>query len=179
MDKRAIFVIFGLLAASTALAQAYRWVDDDGITHYSDRPVPGAERVILPKSSSNRVRTFQPPAASSQASQSSQSSQADSAQAPFSYESLEVVSPTAEETLWNIEGVLSVSVAVNPSLQAGHQVRAYFNGNAQLVSGTSFQLEEVWRGVHNIQVEVIDANGKLMIRSQTNRFYVQQNRVGL
>ena len=57
MDKRAIFVIFGLLAASTALAQAYRWVDDDGITHYSDRPVPGAERVILPNSSSNRVRT--------------------------------------------------------------------------------------------------------------------------
>ncbi len=176
MDKRAIFVIFGLLAASTALAQAYqayRWVDDDGITHYSDRPVPGAELVILPKSSSSRVRTFRRPAATSQPNQ------ADSVQAPFRYESIELVSPTAEETLWNIEGVLSVSVAVNPSLQAGHQVRAYFNGNPQLVSGTSFQIEEVWRGVHNIQVEVIDANGKLMIRSQTNRFYVQQNRIGL
>jgi hypothetical protein len=169
MDKRAIFVLFGLLAASTALAQAYRWVDDEGITHYSDRPVPGAVRVILPKSSSSRVRTFQQPAASSQRSQ------ADSVQAPLRYESIEVVSPTAEETLWNIEGVLSVSVAVNPALQAGHQVRAYFNGNPQLVSGTSFQIEEVWRGVHNIQVEVIDANGKLMIRSETNRFYVQQN----
>jgi hypothetical protein len=172
MDKRAIFVLFGLLAASTALAQAYRWVDDEGITHYSDRPVPGAVRIILPKSSSSRVRTFQPPAARSQASQSGQ---ADNVQGPFRYESLEVVSPTAEETLWNIEGVLSVSVALNPSLQAGHQVRAYFNGNPQLVSGTSFQIEEVWRGVHNIQVEVINANGKLMIRSQTNRFYVQQN----
>ena len=176
MDKRAIFVLLSLLAASTALGQAYRWVDDDGVTHYSDRPVPGAERVFLPSSSSSQVRTARPPAASSQASQASP---ADSVQGPFRYESLEVVSPTAEETLWNIEGVLSVSVALSPSLQAGHQVRAYFNGNPQLVSGTSFQLEEVWRGVHNIQVEVIDANGKLMIRSQTNRFYVQQNRIGL
>ena len=169
MDKRAIFVLIALFAASAALAQAYRWVDEDGITHYSDRPAPGAERVILPRSGSGRVRSYQPPASARQ------SNQADSEQAPFRYESLEVVSPGAEETLWNIEGVLSVSVALNPSLQAGHQLRAYFNGNAQVVSGASFQIEEVYRGVHNIQVEVIDASGKVMIRSQTNRFYVQQN----
>jgi hypothetical protein len=35
----------------------------------------------------------------------------------------------------------------------------------------------VHRGVHNLQVEIIDASGQLMIRSQPNRFYVQQNRV--
>jgi uncharacterized protein YjiK len=43
--------------------------------------------------------------------------------------------------------------------------------------GTSFQIEEVWRGVHNIQAEIIDDTGKLMIRSEPNRFYVQQNTV--
>ena len=53
----------------------------------------------------------------------------------------------------------------------------YFDGNPQIVTGSSFQIEEVWRGVHNIQAEVIDETGKLMIRSQTNRFYVQQNTV--
>ncbi len=171
MDKRAIFVLLGLLAASTALAQAYRWVDNDGVVHYSDRPVPGAEPIILPKANTTSVRAYQRPEPTSQASQ------ADNTQAAFRYESVEVVSPGAEETLWNIEGVLSVSVALNPSLQASHQVRAYFNGNAQIVSGTSFEIEEVYRGVHNIQVEVIDATGKLMIRSRTNRFYVQQNTV--
>jgi hypothetical protein len=45
------------------------------------------------------------------------------------------------------------------------------------VAGTSFQIEEVYRGVHNLQVEIIDENGKLMIRSRANRFYVQQNTV--
>ena len=96
---------------------------------------------------------------------------------PFSYESIEVASPAAEETLWNIEGTLSVSLSLSPALRPGHQVRVYFDGTPQLVRTASFQLEDVYRGVHNIQVEVIDETGKLMIRSRPNRFYVQQNSV--
>jgi hypothetical protein len=41
----------------------------------------------------------------------------------------------------------------------------------------SFTIQEVYRGEHTIQAEVIDDMGKLMIRSQHNRFYVQQNRI--
>ena len=96
---------------------------------------------------------------------------------PFSYESFEVVSPAAEETLWNIEGVLNVSLALSPGLQPGHQIRVYFDGTPRLVNGTSFQLQEVWRGVHNLQAEVIDETGNMKIRTQTNRFYVQQTTI--
>ena len=96
---------------------------------------------------------------------------------PFRYDSIEVANPGAEETLWNIEGVLNVSVALTPSLQPGHQVRVYFDGEPRMVNGTSFQIQEVWRGVHNIQVEILNQGGELMIRSRTNRFYVQQNSV--
>jgi hypothetical protein len=173
MDKRTIFIAVGLLAASTAvLAQAYRWVDDEGVVHYSDRPNPGSERVVLPKSNTTTVRRYD------QSSTSTDTNSAEPPPAAFKYESLTVASPGAEETLWNIEGVLNVSLAVSPALQKGHQVRVYFDGNPQTVSGSSFQIEEVHRGVHNIQAEVLDETGKLMIRSQTNRFYVQQNTVG-
>jgi hypothetical protein len=79
--------------------------------------------------------------------------------------------------LWNIEGVLNVSLALSPALQPGHQVRVYFDGAARTVGGTSFQIEEVYRGVHNLQAEILDDTGKLMIRSLPNRFYVQQNTV--
>ncbi len=58
-------------------------------------------------------------------------------------------------------------------------MRVYFDGQPRIVNGTSFQIEEVWRGVHNIQAEVIDETGKLMIRSRTNRFYVQQSTVSI
>ena len=174
MDSRSIFLALCLLAASAMAAQeAYRWVDEDGIVHYSDKPREGAELILLPDPNVATIR--RPRRATSTAEV--QQDEPDEEQ-PAGYQSIEIVSPVAEETLWNIEGVLNVSVRLTPALQPGHQVRAYHNGQAQPVSGTSFQIQEVWRGVHNIQVEVLDATGKLMIRSQPNRFYVQQNTVG-
>ena len=172
MDLRLVFVLLGLFAAAAAQAEeAYRWVDEDGVVHYSDRPREGAEAVQLPAPNVATTRRVPRPAA-----QSSDEEESASQPAP-GYTSIEILSPKAEETLWNIEGVLNVSVALQPGLQPGHQVRVYFDGEMQPVSGTSFQLQEVWRGVHNIQVEVVDATGKLMIRSQPNRFYVQQTTV--
>jgi hypothetical protein len=173
MESRSILLVLCLLVASAALAQqAYRWVDEDGIVHYSDRPREGAEQILLPAPNVATSRQVRRPAAASQAQDEPDE------EPPARYETIEIVSPVAEETLWNIEGVLNVSVALTPPLQPGHQVRAYHNGEMQPVSGTSFQLQEVWRGVHNIQVEVVDATGQLMIRSRPNRFYVQQNTVG-
>ena len=172
MELRSFFTLVCLLAVSAAAAQeAYRWVDEDGVVHYSDRPREGAEEILLPKPNVADTRRVPKPAAGSQEKDESAS------KAQTGYQSIDIVSPKAEETLWNIEGVLNVSVALQPALQPGHQVRAYFDGEMQSVSGTSFQLQEVWRGVHNIQVEVVDATGKVMIRSQPTRFYVQQNTV--
>ncbi len=171
MDKRPILLVVGLLAATAAAAQAYRWVDENGVVHYSDRPQPGAEQILLPESNTTTVRRYAQPGAEAE------EQEAEEEQGPFRYESIEVAAPGAEETLWNIEGVLNVSVALTPGLQPGHQVRVYFDGEPRMVTGTSFQIQEVWRGVHNIQVEVLNAGGELMIRSRTNRFYVQQSTV--
>jgi hypothetical protein len=172
MELRFVFVLLWVLAAGAAGAQeAYRWVDEDGVVHYSDRPREGAEAIQLP--APNVATTRRVPQRSADAGEGGQQPE----QPAPGYSSIEIVSPKSEETLWNIEGVLNVSVALQPALQAGHQVRAYFDGQMQPVSGTSFQLQEVWRGVHNIQVEVVDATGRLLIRSQPNRFYVQQNTV--
>lgn len=172
METRTILVLLGLLISSLAAGtEAYKWTDEDGVVHYSDRPVPGATRIVLAEP--NRSRSPAPQRKDATAAE--QEPARDSA--PAGYESLVVTTPGAEETLWNIEGVLNVSLALNPGLQPGHQVRVYFDGQPRLVQGTSFQLEEVWRGVHNLQAEVLDETGRLMIRSRTNRFYVQQSTV--
>jgi hypothetical protein len=58
------------------------------------------------------------------------------AAAPVRYESFTVAAPAAEETQWNIEGVLRVSLALTPALMPGHQVRVYFdNREPQLMVG--------------------------------------------
>ena len=172
MQIRIIVIVLGLLASSSALAQAYKWTDADGIVHYSDRPQPGATEVDLGKyrspQSGSLVRKPLPRRSSTAD---------DAATSTFRYSSLAVTSPAAEQTLWNIEATLSVSLALSPELQSGHRVRVYYDGALQEVSGLSFQLQEVYRGAHNLQAEVVDQAGKVLIRSQPSRFYVQQTSV--
>ncbi len=170
METRAIFVLFGLLATAAASADVWRWVDDEGVVHFSDTPREGAELVDVSESSrSTGARVYRNTAPDSTDDAAATSETA------FKYQSLSISSPGVEETLWNIEGTLSVSLSLSPGLQTGHQVRVYFNGEATMVNSTSFTIDEVYRGVHNIQAEVLDATGRLMIRSTSTRFYVQQN----
>jgi hypothetical protein len=172
METRAIFVLLSLLATAAVSADVWRWVDDDGVVHFSDTPREGAELVDVSESSRStgaRVYRSTAPAGSDEP--------VAEAEEAFKYQNLSISSPGPEETLWNIEGTLSVSLSLSPGLQSGHQVRVYFNGDARMVNSTSFTIDEVYRGVHNIQAEVLDATGRLMIRSANNRFYVQQNTV--
>jgi hypothetical protein len=174
MLKRIFVGISAILLAGVVLAQAYRWVDADGVVHFSDKPGPGAERIELPSSDTNAVQR-RPVTPSTRSS--TPSPEPVSNQAAFSYESVAVASPAAEETLWNIAPNLNVSVDLQPGLQPGHQIRVFFDGEPRgTFRSTSFQLDEVWRGAHNIQVEVLDQGGNMMTRSQPNRFYVQQTR---
>jgi len=174
METRTIFILLALLAAAGAFADAYTWTDESGVVHYSDRPHPGATLVELGESSAPRPSRATRPGASAPSADADEEQAAPPA---TGYQTLEIASPAAEETLWNIEATLNVTLALTPELKPGHQVRVYFDGTPQTVGGTSFQLEEVYRGVHNLQVEVIDETGKLIIRSRPSRFYVQQNTV--
>ena len=180
MLMRTFIALIAVLAAGFAAAQAYRWVDEDGVVHFSDVPVEGAELIQLPDDR-NRSRTRTQSSLESLAVTLPTTNATDEPQvAPqpaFRYETLEVVAPAPEETLWNIEGVLNVALRVTPSVRAEDQVRVYFDGEERTVSGTNFQIEEVYRGVHNIQAEIVDSTGHLMIRSLPNRFYVQQNTI--
>jgi hypothetical protein len=169
MQRRSIYILLGVLAATAVLADdAWKWTDEDGIVHYSDVPVAGAEPVNLSeftKKTGARISNGRTSRVSKEPEKE------------FLYDSITIASPGAGETLWNIEGLLNVSVAVSPELQRGHRIRAYFDGDARDVSGTSFQLLEVYRGTHSLQAEIVDQTGKVIMRSPANRFYVQQNSV--
>jgi len=169
MENRPLFALLVLLFAAGAFADAYTWTDEDGVVHYSDRAHPDAEKIDLGEISGQRPEptTSSPPVRNN---------------APLpdlapKYTSIEITKPTAEETLWNIETLLNVDVELTPSVMPGHQIRVYFDGMPRIVTSTNFQLREVYRGAHNLQAEVIDETGTLLIRSRPIRFYVQQNTV--
>lgn len=169
MENRPVFALLVLLFAAGAFADAYTWTDEDGVVHYSDRPHPDAETIDLSEISGHRPEptTSSPPARNN----------APPPDLTPRYTGIEITNPTAEETLWNIETVLNVDLELTPSLMPGHQIRVYFDGMPRIVSSTNFQVQEVYRGVHNLQAEIIDETGTLLIRSRPSRFYVQQNTV--
>ena len=169
MQTRSILVFTAILAATAALADdAWKWIDAEGVVHYSDVPVEGAQQVNL---SEYNKKT------GAQISNGRTVREKTEEPEKVTYESIAIAAPAAEETLWNIEGLLNVTVAVNPQLQPGHRIRAYFDGEAMDVSGTSFQILEVYRGTHTLQAEVIDNTGRVLVRSPSSRFYVQQNSI--
>lgn len=163
---RTLITALLLLLAFPATAETYRWVDEDGVVHYSDRPVQGAELVTL-----EPAQGFTPAPATRR------SARAQAGEA-VRYESVEIVSPSEDEVLFNIETRLGVQVAMVPALAPEHFLRLTINGEdvtEKPVRSRSFQVEGVYRGTHTAQVLVVDADGTVIQQSPVRTFHVRQN----
>jgi len=167
-----------LLVVRLAVAgEVFRWVDENGQVHYSDRPGAGAEVVELPQ-----AQTFNIPVASvSRRIKDQQSSSgADEATNGFRYTNLGIVRPAEDEVFWNVAGEVNVSIQLQPELQSDHRVRLFLDG--QLVdglasSGLNFKLTEVVRGTHALRAEVQTSRGISLIESPSVVFTVQQTSI--
>lgn len=165
-----MFLCLALPAVALGGAEVYRWIDGEGQVHYSDRPSPGADRVILdvvPPSSSPVVAGSSPGRTPSRSGNE---------RAP-GYEALTVQAPKQDETLWNIEGQLDVAVAPQPALQAGHRIQLLLDGQtaAELEPGlTRTRLSDVFRGQHTLTARIQDEFDTTLKQSDPVTFYVQQ-----
>jgi hypothetical protein len=166
-----VYIIIGLFAGGALATEVYRWTDEQGQVHFSDRPKEGADRIEI-----RDAQTFQAPEVQPRTS----SSQRVEPEAPFRYRSLEIVQPTQEEVLWNIEGQLDVSMRLEPRLQTGHNLELFLDGQPveNLRPGsTQAKLTDVFRGVHVLTASVRDQNGEVLIESQPRTFAVQQTSI--
>jgi len=167
--------LLACLLAGTALAstEVYRWVDKDGVVHFSDRPAEGAERVEL-----QDAQTFSAPPVKPRASSSTTTTGTD--EGAFLYQEFEFVNPGQEEVLWNIEGQLDVSMRLQPRLQTGHQVSLYLDDEPvedMRRNRLQVTLTDVGRGLHVLRAEIRDATGLLLIKTQPRTFSVQQTSI--
>ena len=157
-----------LLSTSISAQEAWRWVDDKGVVHFSDTPRPGAERVELQSAQGFAAPAVQDAPATAAAGDAE----------PFQYEQLEVASPIQDETLWNIETELSVRIAVAPSLRPGHALRLLVDGQSvteEPVRATQFTVGGVYRGTHTATVTVVDQDGETLQQSDPVTFHVKQS----
>jgi hypothetical protein len=166
---RIAVTVLGILLAATASATTYKWVDRNGVTHYSDRPQPGAEVVEL-----QRAQTFEPPATPTPGARTTpRAPQA----AAVQYEQLDLWKPSNDETIVNTANQVSVRLRLEPDLQPDHKIWLYLDGkrvDGQPSDALSFELTEVARGTHTLNAVVTGLDGKPIISSQTITFHLRQ-----
>jgi hypothetical protein len=169
MRKWLIFLSVLVLPVSSSFA-AWRWVDDNGVVHYSDRPAPGAVEVEL-----RAIQGFSRAAPAGPAA----TQPAVEPEPAQTYQAFDIVSPAQQETFWNIGGTLGVTLAISPGLQPGHTVDLLFDGQRRGLNASSprLTLTEVYRGVHTLQAVILDPAGMEIVRSLPVEFMVQQTSI--
>lgn len=165
---RTLLTLVLLALALPASAVTYRWVDEQGVVHYSDKPHEGAEQIEL-----GEAQGYTPVSRP-------QSRPTDSAgdSEEFQYDSVEIVSPYEEETVFGTEDPLSLQVATAPVLRPNHFLRLTIDGKAvtdKPVRNRNFQVQGIFRGAHSAQVTVLDADGNTVQQSSVRTFHVRQN----
>jgi hypothetical protein len=164
-----LFTLMSLACSAVLAATVYKWVDENGVVHYSDQPHPNAEKVHV-----QAVQTYKsgPVNAGGGGAQPAPSGAAPAA----AYAGCAIAQPADNQDYPNLES-LSIVVRTDPSLHPGDQIYLMLDGsplnNAQPV-GTQFTLSPVERGTHTLQAVVRDGNGALMCQTPAVTFSIHQ-----
>ncbi len=152
-----------LLVGPLALAgPIYKWVDENGVVHYSDQPHQDAQQIHL-----GAPQTYKP-------TQYAQPQPEATAAPPVSY-TCAVTSPTDQQAFPDADTV-SVSAQVDPRPGPDNPIYVVLDGRVvadQPTSGLQFTLG-VERGEHSVAVLIRDANGRTVCQSAAVGFSVRQ-----
>lgn len=142
----------------------YRMRDEQGRVIFTDTPPEGAQ--------AQEIRPRQPnsmPAPPSRAPRE----QAPPAPVAAGYSTLEIVSPSPEQTFQNPHEPIPVQVNLAPPLQSGHSLRVL--DNDQPLDEPVLTWPE--RGTHTLRAQVLDADGEVLKESDTVTIYVHRHSV--
>jgi hypothetical protein len=162
-----LFTLLSIVCTAAIAGTVYKWVDEDGVTHFSDQPHENAQKVELAAPQTYSA----PPRAAAPAS-----SPRTAAQPPASaYQSCALVAPTNDQTFPNALSV-PVSVQLAPQQRPGDQVFLVLDGTrvpGVAPAGTSFTMP-IERGSHTLQAVVQDSTGKVVCQSASVTFHALQ-----
>ncbi|MDT8438500.1 MAG: DUF4124 domain-containing protein [Wenzhouxiangellaceae bacterium] len=168
-----LLLSLGLSLTATAQTAIYKTVDENGNVVYTDqRPDDNSEPMKLPELSvvspvdigdSNAVQNPEQAAPAAQA---------------VAVPTLRLLSPSHEQTFQNTGGVLPVSIAVDGELPPGSQLAYLVDGEVrQTGTSTRVSLEEVFRGEHQVQVQLRAANGRVLAGTEPVTVFMHQTSI--
>ncbi len=164
MGMKKCLPLLTCLLLSVASADVYKWSDEDGNVHYSDRsPEEGMKQMELPKSV-----VYTPPRLPSTGSRSA------ARESPTAkYASLAISRPEMNETVHSNEGIVQIEYDLAPALKPGDKYRLLLDGKRiqDLTTQSSVSLHNVDRGSHTIVVQVM-REGAVIIASKSVIFHL-------
>jgi hypothetical protein len=145
-----------VLSGGSALATTlYRWVDAQGVVHYSDTPQPGAQKMEIQGAQTYKA----PPAPRTTPTTSTQSQGASDGSGSSSYQCA-IAAPGPEQSFSNPDSV-EVDVSVAPALTGGDRWLVTVDGTPVPVSPSGQgQVQSPERGSHIVNLTVQSADGK-------------------
>ena len=169
MQPRKLWLAVSLLTAVTGQAAVvYKWVDGNGVIHYSDQASPGAEKIY----------TSAPNIASSprgQAAMGGQLAQPKPVAAGANYTDFSITAPVNNQTFFG-DDVIAVHLSLAPPLRMNHVITWHLNGK-QLEfppDAISFPLPHLDRGTYALAATDTDQQSGESQTSNTVTFYVRQ-----
>ena len=160
-----------LAAFASQAAVIYKWTDSDGVIHFSDQSVPGAEKIYTTGGASQK--TAAPPPGLNSAPIVLGSPQKPKG---MGYSILSITSPTPEQVFFG-DDQIGVALALDPSLKSGHAVTWHLNGKElddQGSAATQFTLPHLDRGAYAIAATVTDPQTGGSQSTESVTFYVRQ-----
>jgi hypothetical protein len=147
-----LWIVLGLFAAFAGRAAViYKWTDTDGVIHYSDHSVPGAEKIVTSSSSANGIG-----GAVRSSGTSTPKSQPASG---LDFSQFLIESPAADQVFFGDE-IVPVRLHLEPGLNANQWVTWYLNGKPltdQPPDATAFALQSLPRGSYTVSATVTDS----------------------
>ena len=184
-----LLVVIGvslILAAGGAYAQSkiYKTTDKDGNTVYTDQPPPeGSVPMDLPELSIVSPRENQKSVQHLDVNRRGGAGAKGSALPPReellqTYSDMEISTPNNDETIWGTGSAINVGVDLKTSLLSVLFVQLTYDGRKlPRQKSTSIQLDQVERGEHTVQAEVVNGEGQVFGRTDPVKFFMRQHSV--
>jgi len=171
MHPRRLWILPAILAAFAGQAAViYKWTDSSGLVHYSDQPVPGAEKIITSSAPNGGT------AASASTGTAAGTSTQKSTVAGIAYDQFAITSPAPDQTFFGDESI-GVHLALVPDLKPDQTITWHLNGKEledQGPGATQFTLPHLDRGTYVIAATITDQKTGSSQTTDSVNFFVRQ-----
>ena len=165
---RYLFLIICLMYSLNLPAAIYQSKDKQGVVHFSDMLIEGGQLMSLEKSQIDYLFAKNVDDKKDAVKTASNLQQQ-------GYKLLQIDQPQNDAILRNNHGVVEVQITVEPALKSEHKIIALLDGNlAGKSEGTQFQLTNVDRGAHTLQLQIETKQGQVLAYSKHINFQMQR-----